>query len=1049
MILRTTIFALMLIGSLVNYTARAQNLPMDRMSGLDPRNIGPAGMSGRVTCVDVLLSDPSIMYLGSASGGLWFTDNAGDTWTPLFTEQVVASIGAVSINQNNPHEIWVGTGEGNPRNSQNSGYGIYRSLDGGKSWELMGLEQTRTIHRIIQHPDDPNSLVVAATGSAWGDSPHRGIYKTTDGGKTWRKTLFINNRTGASDLVVDPLNPNKFYAGMWEYRRWPWFFKSGGQGSGIYISIDGGETWVQRTTDDGLPKGELGRIGLSVAPSDPQIVYAYIESEKNAIYRSADGGYKWTKRSKDNDENIGDRPFYYADIYVDTQNENRVYSIATEVTVSEDGGKTWDTFVPGNKVHTDHHAWWSHPENNQIIFLGHDGGANITFDRGKNWRFFDNLPLAQFYHVRVDNEFPYNVYGGLQDNGSWKGPSQVWFKGGIRNMYWQRLSVGDGFDMVPDPENSEFGWSMGQQGNLFRYHTPTGQLLRVKPQHPQGQPLRFNWNTGIALDPFNSDIVYYGSQYLLKSNDMGASWQVISPDLTTNDPDKQDQLNTGGLSYDNTGAENHTTIISIAPSTLEEGLIWVGTDDGKLQLTRDGGSNWIDLSSNIKQVPPNTWIPHIHASKHQAGEAFVVFDDHRRDNWQPYIFRTLDYGQSWTSLVDENDVWGFVYVMVQDNEVPGLYYCGTESGLYLSVDAGANWTKWTNGFPTVPVMDLAIQERDGDLVIGTFGRAIWILDDLTPLRDIAKHGLGEIMSHKPRAFKPKDAYLMNIGESFGYRQGKIGDALFEGENRPYGALISYYLPEVIEDSALSGTLSDSVRITIRRDGTEVRTLYKSPKPGIQRINWTLSRDALRYPQTPLPDKDKPLQDGILVAPGRYKVMITYNGDSTETELQVRKDPRLEISSEAIVDKESQIAKHIQVIKEATKVADALREAHESIKLVNKKQQLRDSKNPLIELGNQLSDTLESILDQMYPSEDIQGIYRDPNSVVSKLQQASYLMESPQVPWSKNQQLAVNEAYKSVEELIARARQFFSGPWKQYRQQVDNSLLLPDFKSVTE
>ncbi len=565
--------------------AYAQKLNMDMVPGLKPRNIGPAGMSGRVTSIDVLLSDPSVIYLGSAAGGLWHSENGGDTWKPLFTDQVVASIGVVKINQNNPSEIWVGTGEGNPRNSQNSGYGIYRSLDGGQNWQLMGLENTRTIHRIIQHRDDPNTLVVAVTGSAWGDSPHRGIYKTTDGGDTWRKTLFVNDRTGASDLVVDPQNPNKLYAGMWEYRRWPWFFKSGGSGSGIYVSNDGGESWTKSTHENGLPEGELGRIGLSVAPTNPNIVYAYVESKKNAIYRSEDGGRTWKQRSKAGDKKIGDRPFYYADIYVDTQNENRVYSIATEVTISEDGGKTWETYVPGNQVHTDHHAWWSHPQNNEFILLGHDGGANITFDRGKKWRFFDNLPLAQFYHVRVDNDFPYNVYGGLQDNGSWKGPSQVWFKGGIRNMYWQRLSVGDGFDMVPDPVNSDYGWSMGQKGNLFRYHTTSGQLLRVRPQHPEGVPLRFNWNAGIALDPFDNKVVYYGSQYLLKSNDYGANWQVISPDLTTNDPQKQDQLNTGGLTYDNTGAENYTTIISVVPSELEQGVIWVGTDYGNLQLT--------------------------------------------------------------------------------------------------------------------------------------------------------------------------------------------------------------------------------------------------------------------------------------------------------------------------------------------------------------------------------------------------------------------------------------------------------------------------------
>jgi len=876
----------------------SQNINIDHLHGLKPRNIGPAGMSGRVTSIDVMLSDPSTMYFGSAAGGLWKTENGGDTWEALFTDQVVASVGAVAINQKNPLEIWVGTGEGNPRNSQNSGYGIYRSRDGGYNWELMGLEQTRTIHRIIIDRDNPNNLVVAATGSPWGDSPHRGIYKSSDGGKTWSKTLYINERTGASDLVVDPQNPNKLYAGMWEYRRWPWYFKSGGQGSGLYISHDGGDTWERRNQDHGLPEGEWGRIGLSVAPSQPNVVYAYVESKTNAIYRSDDGGRSWQKRSKDGDKKIGDRPFYYADIYVDTQNENRVFSIATEVNISEDGGKTWNTYVPGNRVHTDHHAWWSHPDDHNFIILGHDGGANITYDRGKNWRFFDNLPLAQFYHVRVDNDFPYNVYGGLQDNGSWKGPSQVWFKGGIRNMYWQRLSVGDGFDMIPDPENTQYGWSMGQQGNLFRYHTVSGQLKRVKPQHPEGTPLRFNWNAGIALDPFDANTVFYGSQYLLKSNDEGASWQVISPDLTTNDPQKQQQLTTGGLTYDNTGAENHTSIISIVPSTLKQGLMWVGTDDGLVHLTRDGGTTWSNVTANIKGVPANTWVPHIHVSNHSEGEAFVVFEDHRRDNWTPYVYQTKDFGKSWRRIVDQSDVWGFVYTFVQDPWVPQLYFCGTESGLYVSIDAGATWQKWTQGYPTVPTMDMVIHPREGDLVLGTFGRAFWILDDLTPLREIAQNP--EILNNSLHQFKPQPAYLVNIGESFGYRKGKIGDALFEGENRAYGALINYQLNSVAEENV--GSLEDSVLIQISQSGKVVRNLYKSPKVGVNRLNWELDGDAIRYPNQEAPTKIVPPKGGTMVVPGNYQVSVIYQGDTSKQDLEVRTDPRLQLTATQMQEK---------------------------------------------------------------------------------------------------------------------------------------------------
>ena len=502
----------------LNFTI-AQKVNLSNVYNFAPRNIGPAGMSGRITSIAVELNDMDNIYIGTAAGGIFKSENSGHTFQPIFENELAASIGDIAIYQKNPNVIYVGSGEGNPRNSQNSGWGMFKSVDGGRNWEHLGLEQTRQIHRVIIHPNNPDQVVIGVLGASWGESPHRGIYKSNDGGKSWKKSLYINDQNGCSDLVVDPNNPNKLLAGMWEHRRWPWFFKSGGPSSGLYMSMDGGDTWEALTSDNGLPKGDLGRIGLAFAPSNPQIVYAYIESEENAIYRSDNGGFNWKRVSKSK-QPIGSRPFYYADIYVDPQNENRVYSIATNVNVSEDGGVTWSVFAPGNKIHTDHHAWWSHPEDSDYLMVGHDGGLNITHDRGENWWFADNLPLAQFYHIRVDNEIPYNVYGGLQDNGSWVGPSQTRFKGGIRNMYWQRLSVGDGFDVVPDPMNSDYGYAMGQAGNLVRYHRTSGYLKRIKPIHPDGEYLRFNWNTGIAIDPFDNKTIYYGSQYLHKTEQL-------------------------------------------------------------------------------------------------------------------------------------------------------------------------------------------------------------------------------------------------------------------------------------------------------------------------------------------------------------------------------------------------------------------------------------------------------------------------------------------------------------------------------------------------
>ena len=420
--------------------AMAQKLDMDKLKGMKARSIGPAGMSGRVTAIDVVLDDPSIIYIGTASGGLWKSTSGGIDWEPIFDDQPVASIGALAIDQNNPMVIWAGTGEGNPRNSQTSGDGIYKSIDGGKTWKMMGLKNSRNIHRVIINPQNPDIVYAAGIGTAWGENPERGVFRTKDGGKSWEKILYVDEKTGVAELVMDPENPNKLIAAMWEYRRWPWFFKSGGPGSGLHVTFDGGDNWEQRTDKDGLPAGELGRMGLAIAKSNPKIIYALIESKKNALYKSEDGGFKWSKVT---DKNVSNRPFYYGEIHVDPNNENRIYNLHSRVTVSHDGGKTFQSLMRG--VHPDHHAWWIHPDDPSFLIDGNDGGMAISHDMGKSWRFVENLPLAQFYHINIDMETPYNVYGGMQDNGSWRGPSQVWRNGGIRNAYWEEVAFGDGF----------------------------------------------------------------------------------------------------------------------------------------------------------------------------------------------------------------------------------------------------------------------------------------------------------------------------------------------------------------------------------------------------------------------------------------------------------------------------------------------------------------------------------------------------------------------------------------------------------------------------
>ncbi|MFN5238819.1 MAG: WD40/YVTN/BNR-like repeat-containing protein, partial [Bacteroidota bacterium] len=469
----------------------ATSFNADLLKAFNVRSIGPGAMSGRITAITVDPFHPEVIYAGAASGGVWRSRSGGTAWEPIFDKAPTQSVGSLAINPKNPDEIWVGTGEGNPRNSQNFGVGIFKSVNGGRDWTCMGLQNTRTIHRVIVNKDNPEIVYAASLGSTYGPGEERGVFKTVDGGKTWKKVLYVNDLTGCAELVVDPQNPNKLFAAMWEYRRWPWFFKSGGKGSGLYVSYNGGETWEKRTDKDGLPEGELGRIGLAVAASNPNTVYALVEAKENALYKSTDGGVKWFKMAT---KGMGDRPFYYSEIYVDPQDEDRVYSIYTYISKSEDGGKNFETWA-GWTIHPDHHAFWIHPENGNYIINGNDGGLNITYDRGKTWRFAENIPVGQFYHVETDNEWPYNVYGGLQDNGSWVGPSAVWKSGGIRNSDWQEVNFGDGFECMPQQDNPRYVFSQSQGGELSHGDRKTGDSRYIKPLHPDGETkLRFNWN---------------------------------------------------------------------------------------------------------------------------------------------------------------------------------------------------------------------------------------------------------------------------------------------------------------------------------------------------------------------------------------------------------------------------------------------------------------------------------------------------------------------------------------------------------------------------
>ena len=960
----------------------AQQVDMSLFHGMAPRNIGPAGMSGRVTSIDVVLDRPDEIYIGTASGGVWRSKGAGIDWEPLMDNTGTHSIGALAINQNKPDELWVGSGEGNPRNSQSSGNGVYHTQDGGKTWQHMGLEKTRNIHRVYIHPSDNKTIYIGAQGSAWNDSPDRGVYRTQDGGKNWNKILFKNNRTGVSDWVTDPRNPDKMIVALWEFRRWPWEFKSGGVGSGLHMTYDGGDTWTQLDSTNGLPAGELGRIGLALAPSDPSVVYALIESQKNALYKSIDGGHQWEKVQ---DKDIGNRPFYYADLAVDSENENRLYNIYSNVKVSNDGGRTFDMLLGWDKVHGDHHAWWIHPKDGNYIIDGNDGGMAISKDRGKTWRFIENLPLAQFYHIQVDNDLPYNVLGGMQDNGSWQGPGYVFRKGGIRNAYWEEVAFGDGFDVLPDTDNDRYGYGMSQGGNLYRLDFETGASRYIKPIHPTNEVLRFNWNAPIARDPHHTDRIYYGSQYVHQSDDQGFTWSIISPDLTSNDPKKQNQINSGGLTYDVTQAENHTTLICITPSSQEQGLIWTGSDDGRLQITRDGGKNWRDLSSKLPALPSGAWIPQIKINPHKNGSAYVVVNNYRQGDWTPLLYFTENYGESWKQLL-HSSIDGYALSVQPDPIEPKLIFLGTEHRLYVSFDAGKTWNKWTEGYPTASTMDMAIQTREHDLVIGTFGRSAWIIDNIKPLREIAADGQ-KLFNEDLHVFEANPGIRAHYKQAAGTRFQ--GDAMFVGENRNYGIDFQVFVKDG-QEKTKHNSPRDTIFVTIKDEtGDTIREFSKKIYKGINKINWLMDMNGVRGPSHNVPKKGQKHTPGPLVKPGNYTAIFSYKGKYDSTRAVVQLDPRVEDNSSdlnAIYSFKKRIRANI---KKAAQGLELLNRA--SIDLDKIKKQL-DSEDNLSPKQRSQIDTLQSNITKLkelfITEKDVQGIKRDPRLITAQLYKAA-------------------------------------------------------------
>ncbi|RKZ14872.1 hypothetical protein DRQ53_10445 [bacterium] len=909
--MRTSLLLLVAGLCLLNAPNAYGEVDVSLLAGMQARAIGPAGMSGRIAVVTGVPGDPTTIYVGAATGGVWKSTDGGMKFEPIFDDQPVAAIGAITVDPSNHDVVWVGTGEGNLRNSVSIGNGIYRSRDAGRSWEYLGLPESERIHRIHVHPQDSDTVFVAVTGKLWGDSQERGVYRTRDGGVTWERVLYLDERTGCADLVLDPQNPDKLIAAMYEYRRDPWFYQSGGPGSGIHITVDGGETWTKILPEDGLPEGELGRIGLAIAPGDARRVYAFVEADENGIYRSLDGGWTWSKTSAS--ERFGNRPFYYADLRVDPDYPDRVYSLWSLVSVSDDGGDDWRVLMPWSAAHPDHHAMWIDPTDGRNIINGNDGGVYISRDRGNSWRFVTNLPVGQFYHIAVDDDLPYNVYGGMQDNGSWKGPNEVWENGGIRNYHWRELSFGDGFDTRPMPDDNMRGYSMSQEGYFYRWDLRTGEMRSIRPDTPDSTRLRFNWNAGLAQDPFDDDVIYYGSQFVHRSDDRGMSWERISDDLTTNNPEWQKQDESGGLTLDVTGAENFTTIVMIEPSELQEGVLWVGSDDGRMHVTTDGGVNWTELTGKAKGVPEHTWIPHIGASPHDAGTAFVVFDNHRRSDINPYVHRTTQFGNKWSRL-STDDVEGYALVIEQDPVNADLLYLGTEFGLWISIDSGDSWMRWRHGVPTVSVMDLAVQPTFGDLVLGTHGRAAFVLDDLRPLRGLDE----EVLASTLHLFEIPPVWQHTIAQTRAPRFPASTE--FRGANRPYGASISFVAngeqlphpddeierarqeeerqnsPEQPDDEEEADAPPTEVTLRILdAEGGLVREFERDVNQGLNRIWWRLESDPFRRPPGDEGDWFSDSGSGPEILPGTYTVVVKFGEEEARGTVEVRPDPRADIS----------------------------------------------------------------------------------------------------------------------------------------------------------
>ncbi len=922
---------------LATTSATAQTTLETAISHLQYREIGPALMGGRIADLDVVESKPQVFYIATGTGGVWKTENHGTSWTPLFDDQPTSSIGDVTLDQSNPNLVWVGTGE--PQNRQSSGWGngVYKSTDAGNTWRHMGLDATKHIGRILIHPRNPDIVYVAAVGDLWGPNEERGVYRTHDGGETWDNVLHIDQHTGAIDLAMDPGDPNTIFAAMYQRQRTGWGFNGGGPGSGLYRTFDGGDSWTELT--EGLPDGDKGRIGIDVFRQDGNVVYALVEADardpdagffsggggqsRSGLFRSLDRGDTWEKMSSTNP-----RPMYYSQVRIDPSNPDRIYVLGGNLEVSDDGGRTFRSDGAA-QVHVDHHALWINPNDPDHLILGSDGGVAASWDGTGHWRMFDNLPLGQFYAIGFDMRDPYFVCGGLQDNDPWCGPSNTRSFHGIRHQDWYETAYGDGFFTIVDPTDSTIVFSESQNGNMNRYDLTTGEKTPMRPitgpraDGDTAKTYRFNWNSPLQLSPHDPATVYLGANYLLRSRDRGMSWEEVGGlDLTRQiDRDELEIMGVPGSEPQmsvNDGISTYGNLTAFAESPLTPGLLYVGTDDGNVQISRDDGATWTNVTDRIPGLPERTYVSRVEPSHHAEGRVYASFDGHRNADYAAYVYVSEDHGDSWRRITDGlPDGWS-VNVVTEHHRAPNLLFVGNEVGVFVSVDRGEQWVQLKNNLPVVPVDDILIHPRDNDLLVGTHGRSFWIMADVSALEHLSSATLAEA----GRVFPQARETIMWAQRG----DWPFAGATYSAPNPPRGTLIRYYLrdaqaapmaEEEGEEGGDSGGGDDpgtengddmadgepaeespfALTITAS-DGGHIRTLEAPSEAGVNEVVWDWRMDAPyepEGPQGPVGFGQPGTPQGPIAMPGVYTVSMTVDGQTFSSTVEIQADPRRPMS----------------------------------------------------------------------------------------------------------------------------------------------------------